>query len=457
MRQVFLVGSLLCLIATSSQAQVSPRSLRLDLPAQVMVTPSSERTLAMQLSELVGFSSLQVFKLGFEYDSALVEILDVRPGTALAGWPAGDILVEISPGLVSVTALTSIPVPVSGGEFLLVDIRMAGDLYDGERTRIRVVGSQPDEPILMLDDAGDPGTGIKAIAPDAELLVIDGLSCLAGDALGDGSFDAGDAIAILRIVTGLIVDPDAALRCGADADQDSDIDTGDAVVVLRRAVGLGRSATRGQLEPVVHVEPRTSGLVLRLAEADAVHGVQFQVATEAGAEIIDIRSAGLAASSVRVEADGSRFAMAAVDPLADGAGELEVFVDFAGAGLVRIIDLELFAADGTTLLRLDETDPIDPGPVVRRVGIGLGNTPNPFNPATTFWFEIPVAGRLVLDLFDIRGRHLATLLDESRPAGRSEFRFDSGSIDGGVLPSGVYFARLQTGRSSTVHRVTLLK
>jgi len=358
-----------------------------------------------------------------------------------------------------VTALTAVPVAVNEGQFLLVDLRMgmADELYDGERTRIRVVGPQPGEPILFLDDVDDPGTGIRVVAPDAELAVVGGISCLAGDALGDGVVDTGDAIAILRIVTGLILDPGVAMRCGADADADGNIDAGDAVIVLRRAVGLPDAALRGRPEPALRLESGDGGLVLRFTESAAVHGAQFGVEFDDDVELIDIRSGGTMPVARRIGTAGASFAVASANPLADGAGEFEVFVEFSGPGQVRIVEVELFAADGATLYRIEEAEFTGLRSSVSRAGLRLSNTPNPFNPATTFWLEIPVAGRVVLDLFDIRGRHLATLLDEARPAGRSQLRFDAQSIGDGVLPSGVYFARLQTIGSSIVHRVTLLK
>jgi hypothetical protein len=457
MRRAILLATLFCLVNTAAEAQIAPRSLRLDLPPQTTVTPSSELTLEMQIGEFVGVNALQVFKFGFEYDSRLVEILDVRPGSALAAWPAGDILVEFSSGLVRVTGLTGAPVTVNDGQFLLVDLRMGAELYDGERPRIRVVGPQPGEPILFLEDAGDPGTGIRVVAPDAGLKVVGGVSCLAGDALGDGAVDAGDASAILRIVAGLILDPGVALRCGADADADGDIDSGDAVVALRRAVGLPRTDLHGQPEPALRLEPHDGGLVLRLTDAAAVHGAQFGVMFDDDVELIDIHSDGMVPVATRIGPADAYFATASANPLADDLGEFEVFVEFNGPGRVRIVDVELFAADGVTLRRIEETEFTDVHSSVSRAGLRLSNTPNPFNPATTFWLEIPVAGRVVLDLFDIRGRHLATLFDESRPAGRSQWKFDARSVGGGVLASGVYFARLQTLESSTVHRVTLLK
>jgi len=62
MNRAILVGSLLCLVSTVAEAQIAPRSLRLDLPSHTTMTPSSEFTLEMQLGELIGVSAVQVFK-----------------------------------------------------------------------------------------------------------------------------------------------------------------------------------------------------------------------------------------------------------------------------------------------------------------------------------------------------------------------------------------------------------
>src|SRR5690606_6748128 len=67
------------------------------------------------------------------------------------------------------------------------------------------------------------------------------------------------------------------------------------------------------------------------------------------------------------------------------------------------------------------------------------NYPNPFNPATTIAFSVPRATPVRLTVHDALGRHVATLVDAVRPAGRYELRVD---LSG--LPSGVYFYRLST-------------
>jgi hypothetical protein len=84
--------------------------------------------------------------------------------------------------------------------------------------------------------------------------------------------------------------------------------------------------------------------------------------------------------------------------------------------------------------------------------LALDVYPNPFNPATTIRFELPEAQLVRLQLLDVRGRHVATLLDGERPAGPHTIE-----LDGAGLASGIYVVRLSAGRQSERRRITLLK
>jgi glycosidase len=66
------------------------------------------------------------------------------------------------------------------------------------------------------------------------------------------------------------------------------------------------------------------------------------------------------------------------------------------------------------------------------------NYPNPFNPGTTIRFELPKTSHVTLTVYDILGREVSVLLDESRNAGVHELQFDASG-----LASGIYFYRLQ--------------
>jgi len=80
------------------------------------------------------------------------------------------------------------------------------------------------------------------------------------------------------------------------------------------------------------------------------------------------------------------------------------------------------------------------------------NFPNPFNPSTTFGFQLPAAGRVTLKLFDVLGREVAVLVNEVKLAGRYQAMWH-----GGDCASGVYFARLEFAGSSIVNKILLAK
>jgi len=80
------------------------------------------------------------------------------------------------------------------------------------------------------------------------------------------------------------------------------------------------------------------------------------------------------------------------------------------------------------------------------------NYPNPFNPTTKIKFDIEKAGIIKLKVFDILGKEIATLVNESLNSGSYETEFDGSNI-----MSGVYFYKLETDNFSEVKRMILTK
>lgn len=80
------------------------------------------------------------------------------------------------------------------------------------------------------------------------------------------------------------------------------------------------------------------------------------------------------------------------------------------------------------------------------------NYPNPFNPSTTIGFSVPAAGHVSLAVYDLLGKHIATLVDQNLDAGRYSANFSALS-----LPSGIYFYRLRNGSITETKRMLLLK
>lgn len=88
------------------------------------------------------------------------------------------------------------------------------------------------------------------------------------------------------------------------------------------------------------------------------------------------------------------------------------------------------------------------------------NVPNPFNPRTSFNFTLARDDRVSLKVFDLRGRHVRTVLDDQLKAGSYDgvYTWDGRSDSGSQVPSGTYFFRLVTESGfKDAKKMTLLK
>lgn len=80
------------------------------------------------------------------------------------------------------------------------------------------------------------------------------------------------------------------------------------------------------------------------------------------------------------------------------------------------------------------------------------NSPNPFNPTTSFTFRIANPEHVVLKIYDMVGREVATLVDDAKPAGEYTVQWNAST-----MPSGVYFYRLTSGGFTAIKKLMLLK
>ncbi len=85
------------------------------------------------------------------------------------------------------------------------------------------------------------------------------------------------------------------------------------------------------------------------------------------------------------------------------------------------------------------------------------NYPNPFNSTTEIRYALPAPGHVSLDVFDLLGRHVATLVDGVQTAGRHTASFSTAGENGLDLTSGVYFYRLTTPQGEAVRKMIFLK
>lgn len=80
------------------------------------------------------------------------------------------------------------------------------------------------------------------------------------------------------------------------------------------------------------------------------------------------------------------------------------------------------------------------------------NYPNPFNPSTTISYEISSPSQVTLQIFNVLGKEVATLVNEFQNTGNQTTTWDASSV-----PSGIYMYRLTVGNEVLTRRMMLIK
>lgn len=164
-------------------------------------------------------------------------------------------------------------------------------------------------------------------------------------------------------------------------------------------------------------------------------------------------------TSFKLSAGGEEVGLFA--PVAAGNGLLDSHVfgpQIADVSVGRSID------DPDVWVAFDEPTPGEPNgnaiatpdslPVA---AVMHGAYPNPFNAGTTVSFAVPAAGRVRLDVMDVRGRQVVKLLDQELTAGQHTCPWDGRDNQARAMPSGVYLLRLITAHGNDGGRLTLVR
>lgn len=85
------------------------------------------------------------------------------------------------------------------------------------------------------------------------------------------------------------------------------------------------------------------------------------------------------------------------------------------------------------------------------------NTPNPFNPTTTIDFALPKASNVRVEVFNILGQKVTTLVDEYLSAGFKRVDWDGTDATGRAVASGVYLYKMTAGDFSETKKMMLMK
>lgn len=87
----------------------------------------------------------------------------------------------------------------------------------------------------------------------------------------------------------------------------------------------------------------------------------------------------------------------------------------------------------------------------------IGNYPNPFNPSTTITYSLEKEGQVSVEIFNIRGQKIKTLINEKKGAGRHSIIWDGTDGKGANVSSGIYFYLMKTDSYENARRMLYLK
>ncbi|GEM_PF-3452911 len=85
------------------------------------------------------------------------------------------------------------------------------------------------------------------------------------------------------------------------------------------------------------------------------------------------------------------------------------------------------------------------------------NYPNPFNPATTVSFELPQASPVRIEIFNVLGQKVRTLIDGYKEAGRHDIQWNGTDAAGHQVSSGIYFCRMTAGEYNHTIKMMMMK
>ena len=128
-------------------------------------------------------------------------------------------------------------------------------------------------------------------------------------------------------------------------------------------------------------------------------------------------------------------------------GEAPVVVRF------KAIDLRNLDNNKNEIVVVDEHE----APFIPKATALMQNFPNPFNPTTTLSFDVAQAGNVTIQIYDVSGRLVATLLNAHKEIGRHRVEWNGKDTNGSLVPSGIYFYRMRAVGFEATKKMILVR
>ncbi|HOD55618.1 MAG TPA: FlgD immunoglobulin-like domain containing protein, partial [Candidatus Cloacimonadota bacterium] len=95
-------------------------------------------------------------------------------------------------------------------------------------------------------------------------------------------------------------------------------------------------------------------------------------------------------------------------------------------------------------------------PVAKKTAL-KGNYPNPFNPVTTIAYDIEKDAHVSIDVFNVKGQKVRTLVNDRLTAGSHTIQWNGTDDNGKNVGSGIYFFNMKSGKYTSTRKMILMK
>ena len=253
--------------------------------------------------------------------------------------------------------------------------------------------------------------------PEEDEGLDDGQEFIIGDITGDSSLNILDVVMIVELI---LNNPSDEMH-QADMNQDGITNILDVVALVQAILG-----TRTNDATMIEVIRDINNVMI---SSDGYVGAVQMILSHGDDFSIDLTNDALVAE---YRTNNNSTTLIVVNP----GNEL-----FYASGEFEII--ETIAANGNNFIDT----------VMIPSLITLGDAyPNPFNPSTTFELQVAVAGHVSLNVYNLKGNIVGSLINDTVDPGNYNITWDASN-----LSSGVYLLRAQTANSIATQKVTLVK
>jgi hypothetical protein len=326
-------------------------------------------------------------------------------------------------------------------------------------------------PLLVVDCEIPENEYTPAFIPSCS--EFDGIWYIPGDANNSGGVNISDAVRIINYI--FLGGPPPDPFCAGDCNGDCVINISDAVCLINYIFLDGFEPKPYCIDSIdycswedpepfaksykpqadIFIFSGKKGLSLDMEASSIVQAAQFEFRPSGDVRDIKISANASGLQMFEGYVDGL-YKVGLIDmsgrALLDSKVEDLITVDYQGSGDIELENIVLSATDGTEFnVTVNRMKVI---PTEYKLG---QNYPNPFNPETKISYSIPEASNVKLEIINITGQKVTTLVDQYQDAGTYTVRWNGRDSNGNFAASGVYFYKMITDNFSESKRMVLLK